>query len=334
MARFIIRRLLWLIPVLLGVSILVFLLLRVAPGDAAQLRLAQLGIDPTPQALADMRAALGLDRPLPLQYLAWLGDALRGDFGDSVATGRPALAEFAVRFPATLALALPAIALTAAIAFPAGVGAAMYRGGLFDGATRLASIALLSIPGFCLGLLLILLFSVRLGWLPSFGAGGVAHLILPCATLALGFAASYTRFVRATMLEELSRDYVRAARARGLAKGRIVWGEALKNAASPIITSLSMQLALLLGGSAVVEKVFSWPGVGKFLIDAILARDYPVVQCCVLIFAVFFVGLNLVADLLCLLVDPRLHRANAMALAHGNSDELPGRADTSGEGGP
>lgn len=314
MARFILKRLLWLIPVLLGVSILVFLLLRVAPGDAAQLRLAQLGIDPTPEALADMRAQLGLDKPLPRQYLDWLGAALRGDFGDSVATGRPALSEFAVRFPATLALALPAVALTAGIAFPLGVGAAMYKGGLLDGTVRLASIALLSIPGFCLGLLLILLFSVKLSWLPSFGAGGIAHLILPCATLALGFAASYTRFVRATMLEELSRDYVRAARARGTAKGRIAWGEALKNAASPIITSLSVQLALLLGGSAVIEKVFSWPGVGKFLIDAILARDYPVVQCCVLVFAVFFVVLNLIADLLCLLVDPQLRRGGAVSL--------------------
>lgn len=317
MGRYIAKRLLALIPILIGVSVLVFVLLRVAPGDAAHLRLAQLGLDPTPEALAAMRHELGLDQNLFIQYFRWLGDAVRLDFGLSVTTGQPAFAEFAARFPATLALALPVLAVTVLLAFPVGVLSAVRRGGVFDTISRVATILLMSIPAFCLGLLLILLFSVRLGWLPSFGAGGPLHLLLPCATLALGFAASYARFIRTTMLEELSRDYVRAARARGLAVRAIVWGEALKNAAPPIITSLGIQLALLLGGSAVVEKVFSWPGVGKFLIDAILARDYPVVQCCVLVFAVFFVLVNLAADLLCALVDPRIRAGGRAAKREG-----------------
>ncbi|MDR1095305.1 MAG: ABC transporter permease [Spirochaetaceae bacterium] len=311
MLRYAVRRLLYTPLVFLGVTALVFVLLRLAPGDAARIRLADLGLDPSPEALAEMREELGLDRSLPEQYLRWLGDVCSLDFGNSLATGKPVAGEYFSHLKATAALAFPALLLAAAIALPAGVFSAMKRGGPFDGACRVTAIFALSIPSFCLGLFLILLFSVRLRWLPSFGSGNMEHLVLPVLTAALGPAAHYTRFIRGTLLEEFSKDYIRAARARGLSPAALVWGQALKNAAAPVITSLGMSLAMLLGGQAVVEKVFSWPGAGKYLIDAILRRDYPVVQCAVILFAVFFVSLNLLADMLCMLIDPQTRRLSA-----------------------
>jgi ABC-type dipeptide/oligopeptide/nickel transport system permease component len=242
------------------------------------------------------------------QYLRWLRDAARLDFGRSLTTGKPVAGEYFAHLKATAALTFPALILAAAIALPAGIFSALRKGGLFDNACRALAVLTLSIPSFCLGLFFILLFSVRLRRLPSFGSGNAKHLILPVLTMALGSAAHYTRFIRGVLLEEFSKDYIRAARARGLMPGALVWGQALKNAAAPVITSLGMSLALLLGGQAVVEKVFSWPGAGKYLIDAILRRDYPVAQCAVIFFALFFVGLNLAADLLCMLIDPQIRR--------------------------
>lgn len=296
------------IPVMLGVTALVFVLLRLAPGDAARIRLEDIGIDPSPEALAQMRGELGLDQPVAAQYIRWLGGVLRLDFGNSITTGQPVISEFLSHFRWTWQLALPALLVIIAIALPAGVLSAMHQGRALDNASRVASMLVLSIPGFCLGLMLVMLFSVGLGWLPSFGAGTAAHMVLPCLTLALGSAASYTRLVRAALLEELSREYIRAARARGVKPWRLVCRHALPNAALPLITSLGMNLALMLGGSAVVERVFSWPGVGKLLIDAVLKRDYNVVQGCVLMFAFFFVLVNLLADLLCMALDPKARR--------------------------
>jgi ABC-type dipeptide/oligopeptide/nickel transport system permease component len=307
--RYALKRLLHLPPVLIGLTALVFVLLRLAPGDAARLRLAARGLDPGTETLAEARAALGLHRPVWEQYLLWLRDLGRLDFGLSVVTGKSAAAEYLAHLKATAVLAFPALLLAGAIAFPAGVLSAMLKGGVFDRFCRAAAVLTLSIPSFCLGLFSILLFSVKLRWLPSFGSGSPRHLVLPVLTLALGSAAHYTRFIRSTLLEEFSKDYIRSGRARGLRPAALVWGLALKNASAPVLTSLGMSLALLLAGSAVVEKVFSWPGAGKYLIDSILARDYPVVQCAVILFACFFVGLNLIADLLCMLLDPQIRRA-------------------------
>jgi nickel transport system permease protein len=310
MLRYALKRLLYVPLVIFGVTVLVFALLRLAPGDAARLRLTELGLDPSEENLAALREELGLHRPLGEQYLLWLRDVARLDFGRSLATGRPVAGEYFAHLKATAALAFPALILALALALPGGTLSALRRSGPFDGVCRALSILTLSIPSFCLGLFFILLFSVRLRWLPSFGSGRPEHLVLPVLTVALGSAAHYTRFIRTVLLEEFSKDYIRAARARGLRPGALVWGQALKNAAPPVITSLGMSLALLLGGQAVVEKVFSWPGAGKYLIDAILRRDYNVVQCAVILFAFFFVGLNLLADLLCMLIDPQLRRSS------------------------
>ncbi|MDR0721946.1 MAG: ABC transporter permease [Treponema sp.] len=309
MLGYVLKRLLHFIPVLLGVTVLVFALLRLAPGDAARLRLVARGFDPSPEALRELRETLGLNRPLGEQYLRWLGDIGRLDFGRSVVTGKPVLTEYLLHLKASGALGFSALLFSAGIAFPAGVFSAMFKGRAFDALCRAAAITFLSIPSFCLGLFFILFFSVTLGWFPSFGFGSFRHLVLPVLTLGLGSAAQYTRFIRSVLLEEFSKDYIRAARARGIKPVALVWGLALKNAAAPVLTTLGMHLALLLGGSAVVEKVFSWPGAGKYLIDAILQRDYPVVQCVVICLACFFAGINLLTDILCMLIDPQLRHS-------------------------
>jgi ABC-type dipeptide/oligopeptide/nickel transport system permease component len=301
------------IPTLFCVTLLVFTLMRLAPGDAAYMRLLEYGIDVTAENLETARRELGLDRPIWEQYTRWIVRVAYLDFGRSAITRRPVLSDFVMHINATVQLSLPALAAAMLFAFPCGVFSAMYAGGWFDRVSRSLSMLLMSAPAFCVGLALILLFSVRLGWLPSFGAGDIRNVLLPCTTLAAGSAASYTRFIRTTMLEEFSSEYVRAARARGVPVRVIVWRGALRNALTPIVTSLGMSLGLLLGGSAVVETVFSWPGVGKYLIDAVMKRDYAVIQCCALSFAVFFVTLNLIADLLCMMIDPKLRRGRSVA---------------------
>ena len=309
MRRYVQSRLLLYIPTLCCVTLLVFALMRLAPGDAAYMRLSEYGMDITAENLDAARRELGLDRPVWEQYARWLGRAARFDFGRSVITKQPALREFAAHVGATAMLSLPALTVAMLTALVCGVFSAMYAGGWFDRVSRAFTILLMATPAFCVGLPLILLFSVKLRWLPSFGAESARHMILPCVTLTVGLAASYTRFIRTAMLEEFSGEYVRAARARGVPARVIVWRGALRNALTPIVTSLGMSLGLLLGGSAVVETIFSWPGVGKYLVDAVMKRDYAVVQCCALSFAVFFATLNLAADIICAALDPKLRRA-------------------------
>jgi ABC-type dipeptide/oligopeptide/nickel transport system permease component len=195
------------------------------------------------------------------------------------------------------------------IAFPLGVLSAVYQGKTWDTVSRIAAITAMSVPAFCAGLLCILLFSVRLKWLPSFGAGSPAHLVMPCLVLAAGSAAHYTRLIRSALLEELSKEYIRTARARGVSTGNLIWAHAMKNALLPVLTSLGMSFTLMLGGAAVVEKVFSWPGIGIYLIDAVTQRDYPAVQGCVLLYAALFTLVNLAADILCIVLDPQARRA-------------------------
>jgi peptide/nickel transport system permease protein len=237
-----------------------------------------------------------------------LGAVFRLDLGASIVSGEPVIGELSRRFRLTLRLTLPAMALVLIAAFPLGLLAALYQGKLWDRITRVSAIAMMSIPSFCLGLVLILVFSVHLRWLPSFGAGSPVHLIMPCLVLFIVSAAHYTRFIRSALLEELSGEYIRAAKARGIGTCTILIFHGIKNALIPIITSLGVSLALMLGGSAVVEKVFSWPGMGSCLIDAVLNRDYPVVQGCVLLYAFLFTGINLLTDIVCIILDPRVRK--------------------------
>ena len=304
--RYTLRRLLLYIPTLFCVTGLVFALMRFAPGDAAYMRLSEHGMDITAENISAVRTELGLDQPVWEQYTLWLSRAARLDFGRSAITNRTVFPDFAAHIGATVRLSLPAFAAAIIIALFCGVFSSMYSGGWFDRVSRAITILFMSAPAYCIGLVLILLFSVKLRLLPSFGAESARHYILPCVTLAVGSVSSYARLIRATMLEEFSREYIRTARARGVSARVIVWRCALRNAVTPIVTSLCMSLGLLLGGSAIVETIFSWPGVGKYLIDAVMKRDYAVVQCCALCFAVFFVTLNLVADLLCMVLDPKL----------------------------
>jgi peptide/nickel transport system permease protein len=305
---YIVKRLLHFIPVFFGVTALVFFLLRVAPGDAASIRLQDRGMDLSEENLAGVRAELGLDRPLGVQYGNWLGAVFRQDLGNSIVTGEPVIGELKRRFRLTLRLTLPAMVLVLLAAFPLGLLAALYQGRFWDKITRIAAIMMMSIPSFCLGLVFILVFSARLRWFPSFGAGSPVHLVMPCLVLFTASAAHYTRFIRSTILEELSQEYVRAAKARGISAWTILVFHGIKNALIPIITSLGMSLSLMLGGSVVVERVFSWPGMGSCLIDAVLNRDYPVVQGCVLLYALMFTGINLFADILCVMLDPRVKK--------------------------
>lgn len=298
--QYIAKRLVQFIPVCFGVTVLVFCLLRFAPGDAAYIRLQDRGMDVSAESLAQIRRELGLDQPLWVQYVSWIKAVLHLNLGNSVVTNEPVIAELSIHFRMTALLTLPAMALVVAIAFPLGLLSALYQGRLWDHITRITAIVAMSVPSFCVGLLGILLFAVYLQWLPSFGKGTPAHLVMPCLVLSIAPAAHYTRLIRTALLEELSKEYIRAARARGVGLWNLLWSHAMKNAFIPILTALSMNLALMLGGSAVVEKVFSWPGIGKYLIDAILQRDYPVVQGCVLLYAFLFGGINLAADLLCI----------------------------------
>jgi ABC-type dipeptide/oligopeptide/nickel transport system permease component len=304
--KYIAKRLLHFIPVFFGVTALVFFLLRAAPGDAAYIRIQDRGMDLSKENIAAVRAELGLDRPVWAQYGHWLGAVFRLDLGNSIVSGEPVTGELGRRFRLTLYLTLPAMALVLIAAFPLGLLAALYQGKLWDRITRIAAIAVVSIPSFCLGLVFILVFSAHLRWLPSFGAGSPVHLVMPCLVLFIASAAHHTRFIRSALLEELSKEYVRAAKARGIGTRTILIFHCIKNALIPIITSLGMSLALMLGGSAVVEKVFSWPGIGSCLIDAVLNRDYPVVQGCALLYAFIFTGINLLSDLACIILDPKV----------------------------
>jgi peptide/nickel transport system permease protein len=314
---FVLRRVLQFVPVFFLLTFFVFFLLRVAPGDAARIRLSEQGRDLDREEIARERRALGLDRPLMYQYAAWLGRVVRGDFGVSMVTDENIKDEITRRWTMTVLLSLPSVLIALLFALPLGIIAAVNESRPIDTITKIFSIVFHSVPSFCTGLLAILLFSVYLGLLPSFGAGSVRHMILPCAVITISTAAFYTRFIRGLFLEEFSKDYVRAERARGVSLKTIIFRNALKNAALPLVTSFGMSLALTLGGQAVVEKVFSWPGMGSYLIDRILRRDYPAVEAACLLYVFLFSGINLAADLLCAVLDPKIRRGEQNNNARG-----------------
>jgi peptide/nickel transport system permease protein len=309
--RFLGGRVLAALPVLFGLSLLSYALLALVPGDPVT---AMLGLEADPAAVAALRARYALDQPFPVRFLVWLGHAVRGDLGRSIQTGRPVLAMVAQALGPTLVLAAAALLVSLLIAVPAGVVAATRRNRVEDFAASFAALCGLSLPSFWLGILLILAFSIRWPLLPSSGyapilhapGDALRHLLLPALTLGAALAAATMRMTRSAMLEVLPADYVRTAHAKGLPRRRVVWRHALQPALIPVVTLVGVQLGQLLGGVVVTETVFAWPGIGKLIVDAIFARDYPVVQGAILVTAALFVGVNLLTDLLYAALDPRL----------------------------
>ena len=313
MGAYLLGRLAGLVPVLIGLSLIVFLIMALIPGDPA---LAILGPYATPESLARVRAELGLDRSLPVQYAAWLGHVLAGDLGRSHSLNRPVLDEVGERFAATLVLAGAALVLAALIGLLVGIVAAGRQGGTADRLATLAVLVGISMPSFWLGLLLILLVSVRWRLLPVSGmyaiTGGedlsdlLAHLVLPAVTLAVVAAGVIARLTRSAMLEVLRQDFVRTARAKGVPERRIIVAHALKAALVTVIPVIGIQAGFVLGGAVYVETVFQWPGIGRMLVNAIATRDVLLVQGGVLVVATAYVLFNLAADLLQRLLDPRI----------------------------
>ena len=289
--------------VVLGVCTLVFLLIHLVPGDPVE---AMLGERAQAADRAALRVALGLDLPLSEQYGRYLSGLLRLDLGRSFLDQRPVALILAERLPATLRLALAALGIALVIALPLGVLAARFRGSALDSAAMTLSLAGISIPNFWLGPLLILVFSLWLGWTPVSGDETPASIILPAITLGTALAAILARMVRASMLEVLGEDYVRTARAKGLGEAAVLWRHALRNAWLPVLTVIGLQLGGLLAGAVITETVFSWPGIGSLLVDAIKARDFPVVQGCVLLISLCYVLMNALTDLAYVWIDPRI----------------------------
>jgi len=303
MLRYFLQRFLMTLPALWLVLTLVFLLIHIVPGDPVE---QMLGEGAAPGELVQLRHSLGLDVSLPAQYGHYLSQLAHGDLGNSLKFQTPVRRIIFERYPATLQLAFLALLVCAAIAVPAGVLAAHRRGTGADRAVGVFTLFGLAIPNFALGPLLILLFSIELGLLPVSGRGGPAYYILPAATLGAALAAILTRMVRGSMLEELSSDYVRTARAKGLSTGAVLFRHAFRNALIPIITILGLQFGTLLAGTIVTETIFSWPGIGRLTVQAISSRDYPLLQGCILVIAVSYVVVNLLTDLLYTLIDPRV----------------------------
>ena len=303
MVRFLARRLALTVPVLLGVATLVFSLIHLIPGDPAQ---AMLGEAATPQDVEELRRRLGLDRPLLEQYGAFLSGVTRGDLGTSLRTGQPVASQILERMPATAELAAAAMIVAILCSIPLGIAAAVRRGtGVDHGAMTLA-LAGVSIPNFWLGPLLAIIFSVELGWVPVSGRGTLAHLVLPAFSLGAALAAILARMTRATLLEELREQYVVAARARGVSRTRAVMRHAFRNSLIPVVTLIGLQFGSVLTGAVITETIFAWPGIGRLLIQSIGFRDYPLVQGCILLIAVTYVGVNLLTDLVYGILDPRI----------------------------
>ena len=303
MHRYILQRLLALVPVLFGVSLIVFSILKFVPGDPA---LQVGGLDASAEDLAAIRHQMGLDRPVHVQYLYFVGNALRGDFGRSIRSHRPVMEELWSRLPNTFVLTIAAMVIAVIVGTGLGVLAATRQYTLWDNLSMAAAMMGISVPIFWLGLMLMLLFALQLRWLPTAGTGTPWHLILPSLTLGTASSAIIARQVRSAMLEVLRQDYVRTARAKGLRPGTVVLRHALKNAMIPAVTIIGLQFGYLLAGAVVTETVFAWPGVGRLLVDAIKFRDFPVVQATILWLAIIFCTVNLAVDLLYGYLDPRI----------------------------
>jgi peptide/nickel transport system permease protein len=325
------RRLLELVPVFFGVLLVVFVIAHLTPGDPVQIAL---GEHATPEAIERLRAELDLDEPLPVQFGRYMSQVLRGDLGRSIQTNERVIVELGTRFPATIELTFGAMLIASVVGILTGVIAATRQNSLFDGASMFAALFGFSMPIFWLGIMLILLFAAYLGWFPISGrldytidlarrtnlylvdgvlsgnwaavGNALRHLILPAVTLSTVPLAIIARMTRSSLLEVLRQDYVRTARAKGMAEGRVIARHALRNAAIPVITVIGLNVGSLLGGAILTETIFAWPGVGRLVVDAIFARDYPLVQGAVLMIALLFVLVNLLVDLSYAYLDPRI----------------------------
>ncbi len=303
MKRYLLQRLLLLLPTLLGALTLVFVLIHLIPGDPVEVMLGETASATDKQAL---RRDLGLDRPLFDQYREFLTNLARGNLGRSLYEQAEVREIIGARLPATLLLALCAMMTALIISFSLAILAAANRGGWSDHGALLFSLLGLSLPNFWLGPLLMIVFSIQLGWTPVSGRGGLSHLVLPSLTLGLGMAAILTRLLRASLLHVMNEDFVRTARAKGLAEKRVWLKHMLRNALLSVVTIMGLQFGALLAGSLITETIFSWPGIGRLTVQAIQTRDYPLVQGCVLVIAVAYVLMNFMTDILYKLVDPRV----------------------------
>jgi len=312
-SAYIARRLLHSIPLLLLISLLIFALIHAVPGGPLEMFLANPNV--RPEDIERLRIALGLDRPLGVQYLSWLKGFVTGEWGYSFTDGRPVAERLLERLPATIELILSAIVVAGLVAFPLGIVGAVRRRGWVDRATTVVSFAGISLPVFWFGLLLQLLFAVSLGWLPSSGrtsfgdaslAGRLSHLILPAIVLATVHAAAWSRFLRSSMATAMREHFIIAARARGIGTRAIVWRHGLRNALLPIITVTAMDAAIMVSGAVVTESVFAWPGLGSLFVESLARRDYTVMMAFLMVAATAVVFLNLVADVLCRALDPRI----------------------------
>jgi len=306
MARFILRRLVTLAPLLFGVSVIVFLLLHLGPNDPAMSYLRLSNIPPTDAALEEARETLGLNRPLMEQYLAWLSRAVRLDFGISYTTKAPVTKHLLHYLPNTIYLAAVSMLITVALSLPLGILAAKSKGRWPDHLTRLLAYIGVSTPSFWLAFLMIIVFAVRLGWLPSMGLGGFRHVIMPAFSVALMSTCINMRLIRGNMLEQMHTRHVLYARLRGVKEGYILTGHVLKNSLIPVVTAMGMHIGEILGGAVVAEVIFSWPGVGRYAVSAIYNRDFPVMQCFILMMTAIFVLCNLLTDILYAFLDPRI----------------------------
>lgn len=303
MLNYFLKRLLGLIPTLLIVAVLVFLFVHMLPGDPARLAAGQ---DADEQTIELVRKELGLDKPLPQQFVSYFGHLVQGDFGTSMRTRRPVATEIGERFMPTLLLTVASMSWAVVFGMAIGITSAVYRNRWPDRLGMTIAVSGISFPAFALGMLLMQVFSVQLGWLPTVGADSWKHYILPSLTLGAAVAAVMARFTRASFVEVIQEDFVRTARARGLNERTVIAKHALRNALIPVVTMMGLQFGFLLGGSIVVEAVFNWPGLGRLLVDAVTQRDYPVIQTLVLLFSLEFILINLVVDLLYGFINPTI----------------------------
>ncbi|MVW71865.1 MULTISPECIES: glutathione ABC transporter permease GsiC [unclassified Bordetella] len=303
MLTYIVKRLLGMIPTLLLVSVVVFLFVHMLPGDPARLAAGQ---DADQATVELVRQELGLDLPLPQQFVRYFGDLLQGDLGNSLRTKRPVSTEIAERFMPTLWLTVVSMVWSVAFGMIFGIVSAVWRNRWPDRVLMTLAVSGISFPAFALGMMLMQVFSVDLGWLPTVGASTWKHYILPSITLGAAVAAVMARFTRASFVEVIQEDFVRTARAKGLTENRVVIKHTLRNALIPVVTMMGLQFGFLLGGSIVVETVFNWPGLGRLLVDAVTQRDYPVIQGLVLLFSLEFILINLIVDVLYGVINPSI----------------------------
>lgn len=303
MLNYFLKRLVGLVPTLLIVAVLVFLFVHMLPGDPARLAAGQ----DADQATVEMiRKDLGLDRPLPQQFLSFFTNVVQGEFGTSIRSRRPVATEIAERFYPTLMLTLTSMVWAVIFGMAIGITSAVFRNKWPDRLGMTIAVSGISFPAFALGMLLMQVFSVQLGWLPTVGADTWKHYILPSLTLGAGVAAVMARFTRASFVEVIQEDFVRTARAKGLKEKTVIIKHCLRNALIPVVTMMGLQFGFLLGGSIVVEAVFNWPGLGRLLVDAVTMRDYPVIQTLVLLFSLEFILINLIVDLLYGFINPTI----------------------------